>query len=236
MNHRLRIFTLAVAALALVGAVLPATTASALTYRSPQVVFNYGPLQGYLNVVDSGINVATQQVDAQVWAVGVTGNTDFTLTLKTGAGVASSIGVYNGNDPNPVPALFQVFPGAAQQGWYAALHFGGGSLWVSLFDQNNVFQGQVVYGGVNQNNFGFYIQGPGGLWFSQDGRNPPPTGHPQVLTYASNDLPGEYWECFEALPYDAATSTFDSVVLNLQSVKPTPARATTWGQIKAQYK
>ncbi len=233
MNQRLRIITLTVAVLALVGALLPATTASAFTYRASQVVFNYVPLQNYLNIVDTGINVATQQVDAQVWSVGVTGNTDFTLTLRNGPGNFSVIGVYNGDNPL---VLFPVFPAAAQPGWYAALHFGGGSLWVSLFDQFNVFQGQTVYGGVTQNKFGFYIQGPAGLFFSQDWRNAPPTGAPQVLTYASNDLPGEYWECFEALPYNPATSTFDGVVLNLQSVKPTPARATTWGRIKAQYK
>ncbi len=236
MNKWLRGFALTTASLAVAGVISASTASAAIPLRSPQVVFNYGPLQSYLNIVDLAINVATDQLDAQVWTTGVTGNTDFTLTLKTGAGVASSIGVYNGNDPNLIPALFQVFPAAAGAGWYAAMHFGSGSLTVSLFDQNNVFQGQVIYAGVNQNDFGFYVQGPGGLWFSQDSRNPPPTGHPQVLTYQSNDLPGDYWECFEVNPYSPTLSTFNGVVLNLQSVRPTPARGTSWGQIKANYR
>ena len=212
------------------------SSANALPLRVPQVPYNFAPLQGYLNVVDAGINVATDQLDAQVWSVSITGNTDFTLVLKNGPGVASAIGVYNGNDPNPVPVLFQVFPAGAVPGWFAALHFGGGNLIVSLFDQNTVFQGQAFYGGVNQNNFGFYIQGPGGLWFSQDSRNPPANGHPQVLTYGSNLLPGDYWECFEAPPYAPAAATFNGVVLNLQSVRPTPAGPSTWGRLKGQYR
>jgi hypothetical protein len=220
----------------LVMVALTVSSASAFSLRLPQVIFQHPPLQGYLNLVDPGINVATDQLDAQTWAVSVTGNTDFTLTLENGAGTVSNIGVYNGNDPNPLPVLFQVFPAPAVAGWYAALHFSAVSLTVSLFDQNNVFQGQTVYPGVNRNNFGFYIQGPTGLWFSQDFRNPPPAGHPQVLTYQSNLTPGDYWECFEAPPYDPSHSTFDGVVLNLQSVRPTPARSTSWGKLKTQYR
>lgn len=201
--------------------------------RVPQIPFFSGPLQGYLNLVDNSINVTTDQLNAQTWSTSITGNTDFTLMLETGAGVASSIGVYNGADPNPIPALFQIFPAGAAANWYAACHFGGGSLTVSLFDNANVFQGQTIYAGVSASNFAFYIQTPGGaLWFGQDARN----GGPQALTYASNDTPGDYWECFEALPYAAASSTFNGVILNLQSVKPTPTHGTTWGKIKASYR
>jgi len=215
-------------ALAIAGLALFTTTASALPLRSPQVVFNYAPLQGYLNVVDSGINVATDQLDAQVWSVSITGNTDFTLMLESPIGAGNSVGVYNG--PAAVPALFQVFPPAAGPGWYATLHFGGGNLIVTLFDQNSNIQGQNFYPGVNQNAFGFYTQGQCGTWFSQDFRNP----NPQVLSYASNNLPGDYWVCFEACPYGAA-STFDGVVINIQSVRPTPVAPTSWGKLKAIY-
>jgi hypothetical protein len=216
--------------LAIAGVLFFTTTASAaLPLRSPQVGFNFGPLQGYLNVVDSGINVATDQLDAQVWSVSITGNTDFTLMLESPIGAGNSVGVYNG--PAAIPTLFQVFPGAAGPGWFATLHFAGGNLVVTLFDQNSVIQGQNFYAGVNQNAFGFYTQGPCGLWFSQDFRNP----NPQILSYASNNLPGDYWVCFEACPYNPAASTFNGVVINIQSVRPTPATHTSWGQIKSIY-
>jgi hypothetical protein len=232
MVNRLRRLIPVSATVALASLMLMASSAfAAFPLRSPQVVFNYGPLQGYLNVVDTGINVATDQLDAQVFSVSITGNTDFTLMLETGGGVASSIGVYNG--PDAVPALDQVFPAAAVPGWYATLHFGSGNLVVGLFDQFSVFQGSTTYLGVNANNWGLYIQTPSGaVRYSQDSRNP----GPQALTYASNDTPGDYWECFEAAPYVASSSTFNNVVLNLQSVRPTPVHGSTWGKIKATYR
>lgn len=236
MTKWLRSFALTTATFALAGAAFSASAVSAaLPLRSPQVVFNYGPLQSYLNIVDLAISVPTDQLDAQIWTTGVTGNTDFTLTLKSGS--FGSVGIYNGNDPAPSPSLFQIFGGAAVPGWYAAMHFSStGTLTVSTFNQNNVFQGQVNYNGVNQNDFAFYIFGPGGRWFSQDYRNNAPTGAPQVITYQSNAIPGDYWECFELNPYNPSTSVFDGVVLNLQSVRPTPTLNTTWGRIKAAYR
>ncbi len=210
-----------------------ASPAGAFNLRAPQVPFNFVPLQNYLNLVDPGINVANQQIDAQVWSVSVTGNTDFTLMLKTGLGMGDAFGLYNGNAPvGPFPPLFQIFPGGAVPGWYATLHFGGGNLIVALFDQNSIFMGQAFYAGVNPNNFGFYIQGPGGLWFSQDVRN---GGAPQMLAYNSPWLAGDFWLCWEELPYNPG-STFDGVVINVQSIRPTPAGNTTWGRVKGQYR
>jgi len=220
--------------LAAASILIVASPAGAFNLRAPQVPFNFGPLQNYLNLVDPGINVANQQVDAQVWSVSVTGNTDFTLMLKTGLGAGDAFGLYNGPAPvGPVPPLYQIFPPMAVPGWYATLHFGGGNLTVALFDQNAIFMGQAFYFGVNPNNFGFYIQGPGGLWFSQDFRNG--GGQPQMLTYNSPWLAGDFWLCFEELPYNPQ-STFDGVVVNVQSIRPTPAIDKTWGQVKGQYR
>lgn len=214
-----------------IAALLSVTTNAnaAFPLRVPQVAFNSGTIQNYLNVVDPGITVTTQQLDAQVWAVSVTGNTDFTLVLRQGAGGASSIGVYNGQAATPT--LFQVFSPAAVAGWYAALHFSGGNLTVSLFDQNAIFQGSTTYLGVNPNDFGFYTSGPCGTWYSQDFRNP----LPQMLAWASPGTPGDYWLAFAACKY-VGSNTFADLVLNVQSVKPTPADNTTWGHVKGLYR
>ena len=215
--------------LAVTGLLFIATSASALPLRAPQVGFNGGPLQGYLNVVDAGINVYTDQLDAQVWSVSITGNSDFTLVLKSPLGAGNSVGVYNG--PAVVPTLYQVFPPASVPGWYAALHFAGGNLTVSMFDQFSNYLGQTFHIGVNKDDFGFYSKGSCGTWFSQDYRNP----KPQILSYASNTLPGDYWLCWSACRSDS-TSTFDDVVINVQSIRPTPAANTTWGLLKSQYR
>jgi hypothetical protein len=211
------------------GLICIATTASAFPLRAPQVPFLFPPLQNYLNAVDANINVSTDQLNAPLWSVSVTGNTDFTLMLKTPPGAGNAIGIYNAGLPAP---LFQVFPPVAMSGWFATLHFQAGNLIVTLFNQNSVIQGQFFYPGVNPNNFGFYTQGPGGLWFSEDLLN---GGAPQMLAFASNLVPGDYWLCFSAFAYNPQ-STFDDVVVNIQSVRPTPAGNTTWGQIKDQYR
>ena len=103
-----------------------------------------------------------------------------------------------------------------------------------LYDQNAVFQGQTNYVGVNRNSFGFYLQGPGGLFFSQDAMN---GGKPQVLTYAGTGVNfGDWWECFADSPFAPPVSTFASAVMLLQSVVPTPNNVTTWGHLKKLYR
>ena len=213
--------------------------ASAWPLRSPQLVLpptssDGTTLQDYFNSVGEAINVQTQQLDAQVWDGSAIGNSTFTLLIEL-AGNASqnSIGVYNSN-AGPSPALFQLFPGAATGGWYVTAHFGGGNLSVALFDNNGVYQGSNNYSGVNANGFGFYLQGPGGTFYSQDYRNA--GGAAQVLTYAGTGINfGEWWQCFEDLPAGQGDYDFDDVVLLLQSVVPTPTGRKTWGSVKTSF-
>jgi hypothetical protein len=233
LDSRLRIALPVIAALLLA---ITASTAGAFSLRNPQVVFNGASLQGYLNGVGEGINVYTDQVDAQVWSTTVSGNSTFTLMIEyAGNAGANAIGIYNIADPNPVPALFQVFPAAATAGWFATAHFGdAGSLVVSLFDNNAAYQGQAAYGGVDKNNFGFYLQGPGGLFFSDDLRN---GGNPQMLTYAGTGINfGTWWECIEDLPWTTGDRDFEDAVLVIESVSATPTDDMTWGQLKKLYR
>ena len=209
--------------------------ASAFNLRAPQVPVLGGTLQGYLNGVGESINVLTDQLDAQVWVASVSGNASFTLQIElTGNAPGNNIGVYNAGGP-PVPPLYQVFPGAATAGWFATCHFQGGNMVVTLFDNNSIIQGQAFYAGVNANGFGFYLQGPGGTFYSQDARNP--GGIAQILTYAGtgNNF-GDWWECFEDTGVGASDRDFDDAVLLLQSVVPTAVEGSTWGKIKSLYR
>ena len=221
--------TIALALVTLVASVSPAAAAP----RVPQIAFCEGSLQSYLNNVGESINVLTDQVDAQTWTTGVSGNADLTIMVEM-AGYAdqNNIGIYNTVEANPT--LFQVFPGAAGPGWSAYLHFGGGNLLVTLLN-NGVPQGTTSYTGVDPHKFGFYLQGPGGLFYSQDWRN---GNKAQVLTYlGTGDNSGDKWVCFEDLPYqypDCLTDFEDAVIL-VQSLNPVPAHGTTWGALKALY-
>jgi len=208
--------------------------AAAFGPRVPQITVNGGTLQGYLNGVGESINVLTDQIDGQVWNSSVSGNATFTLMIELSANPANNaIGVYNTNGP-PVPPLFNIFPGTASAGWFATAHFGGGSLVVTLFNQNAVIQGQITYAGVNADGFGFYLTGLGGTFYSDDARN---GGSARILTYAGtgNNF-GDWWECFEDTGAAVSDDDFDDVVLLLQSVVPTPVNASTWGKLKTLYR
>ena len=94
---------------------------------------------------------------------------------------------------------------------------------------------QTFYAGVNANAFGFYLQGPGGTFYTQDSRN---GGAAQALTYAGTGQNfGDWWMCFEDLSAAGGSDyDYDDAVLLLQSVVPTPTGAKTWGAIKALYR
>jgi hypothetical protein len=219
----------AVALVTLAASVSPTAAAP----RAPQVAFCEGSLQSYLNGVGESINVLTDQVDAQVWTTGVSGNADLTIMVElAGYATLNNIGIYN--TAEAVPTLFQVFPGAASAGWSAYLHFGGGNLGVSLFN-NGAYQGTTNYSGVNATQFGFYLQGPGGTFYSQDWLN---GNNAQVLTYLGTGInSGDKWVCFEDLPYQYpnCNSDFEDAVLVVQSLNPVPVNARTWGAVKALY-
>ena len=227
--YRWRLFTIVMALALLAGA----TTAGAFVPRSPQVPFFPTILQAYLNYMSESINVTTDQLDGQIWSTSVSGNASFTLMLEmTATSNANSVGVYNAT--GVTPALFQVFPGTASAGWHAMAHFGSGSLVVTLFDQNGFYMGQTNYTGVNEQQFGFYLQGPNGTFYSEDFRN---GGNPQVLTFAGTGRNfGDWWQCFEDSGYLPATSDFDDAVLLLQSVVPISTEAKSWTNVKGLYR
>ena len=216
------------------GVLLVSTVAVAsAALRVPQVPVLGGTLQGYLNGVGEAINVNTDQQDAQVWQTSVSGNATFTLMIElTGNAAGNNIGVYNAG--LAAPPLDLIFPGAAAAGWFATCHFSGGNVVVTLFDNNAIIQGQNFYAGIPANNFGFYLQGPGGTFYSEDARN---GGVAQILTYLGTGQNfGDWWECFEEAAPAVSDRDFDDAVLLIQSVVPTPVESNTWGNIKSLYR
>jgi len=215
------------------------SAAGAYPLRNPQVPLQTGwdniSLQSALNSLGETLNTLTDQLDLQAWNV-PSGSASLSLRMEI-AGNASSnnIGVYSTSDATP--ALCLVFPGAAAAGWYATCVFSSGNhLVVSLYDNNNVFQGSTNYSNISSTSFGFYLQGPAGTFYSQDYRNA--GGHPQILTYAGTGTnAGKWWECFEDLPYESSDVDFqDAIMLLDSSFLPTPTRNGTWGALKALYR
>src|SRR6185503_3755166 len=223
-----RLATMIIGSIALVA--FAGSAAAAL--RVPQIVVNGGTLQGYLNGVGEAINVSTDQQDIQRWTATVSNNSTFTIQVELSGNAASNtIGLYNAGFG--VPPLYQVFPGAATNGWFAVASFRTAPIRVivSLFDASAAFQGSTTYLGADRNDFGFYLQQQaGGVLYTQDARNP--GGHAQALTYAGTGInSGSWWLCFDdqSLP-QGSDYDFDDAVLFLESVNPTPVNKTSWGE------
>jgi hypothetical protein len=83
--------------------------------------------------------VLTDQNAAQTWASTVSHNATFTLMIEF-AGNEEHQRHRDLQRRDAVPALYQVFPGAASSGWFAVASFLSGPTRVSvnLFDQNAV--------------------------------------------------------------------------------------------------
>lgn len=220
----------------LVALVALAGSASA-TLRAPQVPVLGGALQGYLNSQGESINVLTDQNAAQRWAATVSNNSTFTIQVELAGNAASNtIGLYNAN--LAAPPLYQVFPGAATSQWFAVASFRTSPVRVvvNLFDASATIQGTTTYLGADRNDFGFYLQGPGGTFFTQDARNP--GGSAQALTYAGTGInTGSWWLCFEDISLGGGSDQdYDDCVLFLESVNPTPVNKATWGSLKARFR
>ena len=228
-----RVATMIIGLVALVA--LAGSASAAL--RVPQVPVLGGGLQGYLNSQGEAINVLTDQNAAQRWAATVSNNSTFTIQVElAGNAAANTIGLYNAS--LAAPPLYQVFPGAATSQWFAVASFRSAPIRVvvNLFDASAAIQGTTTYLGADRNDFGFYLQGPGGTFFTQDARNP--GGAVQALTYAGTGInTGSWWLCFEDTGLGAGSDLdYDDCVLFLESVNPTPVNKTTWGSLKARFR
>ena len=224
-----------VATIVFSAAMLVALASSAFAaLRVPQIAVQGGTLQGYLNSQGESINVLTDQNAVQSWSTTVSNNSTFSLQIELAGNAASnSIGIYNA--AAGVPALYQVFPGAAATGWFATASFRNlpTRVVVNLFDANAALQGTTTYLGADRTNFGYYLQGPGGLFYSQDVRNAASAA--QALTYAGSGFnSGSWWLAWEDSPVATSDNDYDDAVLFLESVNPTPVSTTTWGQLKTR--
>jgi hypothetical protein len=219
-----------------------ATASPALAeLRSPQIPVAGSSLQNYLNdpPASQTINVLTDQEHAPRWQKSASGNSAMTLMIElaTNAG-GNSFGLYNASAASP-PPLYQVFPGAAGANWFAVASFRTAPirLVVNLFDQNAVIQGNISYLGIDESNFGYYIENAGGIGYSQDSRNP--GDQARVLAFAGTGVnEGNWWLCFEDKdPNDPdEDSDFDDAILFIESINPTAVSRSSWGALKSRFR
>ena len=185
-------------------------------------------LQNFLNVNDGGIDVIADQNGAAIWTTTISGNSTFTMKLEAAAFATSNkLGIYNYGAPG---TKFEVFQGTDAVGHFAVATFnaGGvaGKLVVSRFDAAATLLGQTTYLGVNSSNFGFYLDSPDGMFYSEDDLNEQGLAH--NLVYAGTGInAGNWWLAFEDLNrVTGSDEDFTDMVVFAESINPVPEPGT----------
>jgi len=218
----------------LVALVASATLASA-ALRSPQVPVVGGGLQAYLISVGESINVNTDQDATQTWSHTVSGTTTYTVQFQSSPNAAiQQFGLYNGSAIIP-PLFFLLSGSVGPLGFSTATFKPGNILVVNRFDALGNFLSTTTFGGVDPNNFGFYLSVPAGTVFTQDARNP--GGLARAITFkGTGGNTGTWWLCWdEPLAGAPGDQDFDDLVLIMESVNPTPVSKTSWGELKSRF-
>jgi hypothetical protein len=208
----------------------------AMVGASWATTINGTSLQTVLNNITTGgtssVNVQTDQVaQDKYWALTATGGSVATMVIEL-AGYAGSntFGVYDLANPSNKVTLFN---GAATGGDQVVFSMkANGSVYVNFANTGTTFQ---------STNFGYFLQGPGGTFYSDEALNVDSADH--MVSYAGkNDevtLPGNYPGLWTPDEYvlgweDTANGDkdFDDMVVMVESVRPVP-EPTTLGLLGA---
>ena len=224
--------------LCLSAAAHPRTASAAL--RSPQVPVLGGVLQGFLASLGESINVNTDQDDRQRWASPTPSKPTFTLQFelaRTSAGV--SVGLYNAGDVAPEP--YPLFPVEAGPQWFTVASFRTlpARVVINVFDANAALHSTTTYMGANKDDFAFYLSGPGGVFHTQDARNP--GGQAQWLVYAGTGInAGNWWLAGEASSIASGSSDqgYDDVVVYMEAntCACSDVQRTSWAMLKSRFR
>jgi hypothetical protein len=140
----------------LVALVASATLTNA-ALRVPQVPVIGGGLQAYLISVGESINVNTDQDATQTWSHTISGTTTYTIQFQSSPNAATQqFGLYNASAVIP-PLFFLMSGSVGPLGFSTATFQPGNILVVNRFDALGNFLSTTKFGGVDPNNFGFYL-------------------------------------------------------------------------------
>ncbi len=234
------------AALVVLAALAVTTSPASAALRSPQVAVDNAPtnLQPQINILNTGaIDVTAEQQDLQRWSKNVSGTGTFTFSFELGGNPTDNeIGIYNAvhDDGIDVQASdrFVLFPSNAEQGWYATATFTlPSTMNVKLFDALDQLQDDDTYNTVNVQDFSFYIKNGDVVGYGQDVANP--DNQARALVFGGTDEnEGGWFLCFED-GRDAGSGEdqdFDEAILFLESIRPVPAKRSTWASVKSLYR
>jgi hypothetical protein len=161
------------------------------------------------------------------WVIGAAaqGATNIIIEIAGFSG-ANTFGIYN---PNDTSKRFEIWNGAACPGSRGSLFFNGSGEFI--FDP---LPGAERTGNIGSDTFGFYLDGPGGTFFSDAAQNP--NGDEQMVAFAGGGRSADFlglgsapWEsgefviAWEDKAYAGSDQDFNDMVLIIESIFPVPA-------------
>jgi len=193
------------------------------------------PLQsGCVTGAQSSVNVQTEQATLdERWTLGATGGAFSQIIIEiAGNASVNRFGIYDINDS---ARRVEMFNGAASAGSRSLLSiWADGSVWTG-----DPFAGTFHDTGIdfNQNVFGFYLDTPAGVWYSQSSLNSDGADHMVAFNgqfdnvklpnaYPGYWLPNEYVLAWEDLPSSGWDFDYNDFVVMVESVQGVPEPAT----------
>ena len=198
-----------------------------------------GGLQAQFNAKGIPVNTLTQQLPYDYFVPNYLDPTaEFKLMFEFAGNNSSNVlGIYSLSSAYDFVAgtgsldKIVVFPGAAgnfgftTDPWKSEVSFNTDTTVTVEIKKNTVVQSNVTYSGFSGNAFGFYLEGPGGTFYSDDAMND--NANPQFLAFldGSNVTPGWIF-AFEDLPYPSSDKDFQDLAFHGQSLNPVPEPGT----------
>jgi hypothetical protein len=201
-----------------------------------QSVLDKFATDGSINLDASGDPNSALAYD-EIWTPGGVGSSAALVIELSGNAGSNAFGIY---DPHNNGLAVQVFSGAASPYSKATLDFyADGSVFLNGLDTGKNFSSR---------NFGFYLSGPDGTFYSQSALNP--NGMDQMVAFGPGDgqnlnfpspvgmapwLGGEYILAWEDLYGELSTVSrsgnysdydYNDVIVMVESVQPVPEPAT----------
>ncbi|MCJ7501678.1 MAG: DUF4114 domain-containing protein [Acidobacteriia bacterium] len=187
-------------------------------------------LQTVLNSMGMGVNAATDQQTAGMWGSSTLLYPTLAPTMiveYAGNGPSNIFGIWSGTDTLDV-TVQNIFKGAATGGSVATLSWDLAGLLTITGDPALVYNVSGIPD-INPFAFGFYIDGPGGLYYSVDQLNEVtagyPSGAPHLLAYRKAGT-SDWALAFEDLPFPGTDHDYNDMVVRVESIVPVPEPAT----------
>jgi hypothetical protein len=174
----------------------------------------------------SAPNVVTGQSTAAMWGfTNTNGSSAPTILAEFGSYAPNNtFGMWFATDTTSIN-LVPIFKGSAQPGEAALISWNPGTSTLSVFGGSWVYSAdyaQSAYPWINPNSFGFYLQGPGGIFYSLDQLN---SGNAQILAYNVSGT-SDWLFGIEDVRLSEADKDYNDMVVKVESIRRVPEPMT----------